>query len=71
MIPMGSVWTTVKSAAALRYIHGRYLGKNRTVDRRPTPVNRTIDVHASAVNPTALVLHGLAGAQTTATQAAT
>jgi hypothetical protein len=29
-----------------------------------------IDVHASAVNPTALVLHALVGAQATATQAA-
>ena len=61
----------MKRAAAPRYIHGRYPGKNRSVDRRPIPVNKMIDVHASAVNPTALVLHALVGAQTTATQAAT
>ncbi|MCW2684073.1 MAG: hypothetical protein JWP33_1986 [Blastococcus sp.] len=34
-----------------------------------TTVSRRIDVQARAVNPTARVLHGLAGAQTTATQA--
>jgi hypothetical protein len=63
------VWTAVKRAA--RYIHGRYPGKNRSVDCIPIPVKRMIDVHASAVNPTGLVLHALVGAQTTATQAAT
>lgn len=39
------------------------------MDRRPIPVNTRIEVHASAVNPTALVLHALVGAQTTATPA--
>ncbi len=68
---MWSVWTAVKRAAAPRYIHGRYLGTNRSVDRRPIPVNSRIEVQASAVNPTALVLHTLVGAQMTATQAAT
>ena len=61
----------MKRAAAPRYIQGRYLGKNRSVDREPIPVNKKIEVHASAVNPTPLVLQALVGAQTTATQAAT
>jgi hypothetical protein len=71
MIAMKSVCTAVKRAAAPTYIHGRYPGKKWSVDLSPIPVNTMIDVQASAVNPTALVLHSLVGAHTTATQAAT